>query len=360
MRRFYPRPPSSFEEMDCRVKPGQPVSRPRDLRGITPTLGAPWHASATDGLIGSRGVRFAIRVCISLPQHTAAVVIRGLDIVRANRTDPPLGRHFHFAAEHGEAPQNRADRAHLRPTCGQKSLQDFRAANAGAADIVHRNALGRSRPPPTPLNLCVIGHSMFRMLLILGASTAARADSCPGNPDALGTERVLAVDTVLSAGLAANNFQTPCRWRRKEIVLTFDDGPWPSTTPAVLDALKDECVRATFCSGATRLPIRNSPAASATKDRGIIAANSVVYGRADATPVAPFFRFPGFASSNARPPQLSRDCNIRRRPPGEPLGSHDTRARIAAGYDAPRSRGRRYHTLSRYQIRNRRHAAGVA
>jgi peptidoglycan/xylan/chitin deacetylase (PgdA/CDA1 family) len=90
---------------------------------------------------------------------------------------------------------------------------------------------------------------MFGMLLILvccGASTAARADSCPGNPDALGTERVLAVDTALSAGLAANNFQTPCRWRRKEIVLTFDDGPWPSTTPAVLDALKDECVPATF------------------------------------------------------------------------------------------------------------------
>ncbi len=31
----------------------------------------------------------------------------------------------------------------------------------------------------------------------------------------------------------------------KEIVLTFDDGPWP-TTPAVLKALADECTKALF------------------------------------------------------------------------------------------------------------------
>ena len=31
-----------------------------------------------------------------------------------------------------------------------------------------------------------------------------------------------------------------------EVVLTFDDGPWPATTPRVLAALAQECVRATF------------------------------------------------------------------------------------------------------------------
>jgi peptidoglycan-N-acetylglucosamine deacetylase len=40
-------------------------------------------------------------------------------------------------------------------------------------------------------------------------------------------------------------------------------------------------------------------AAEVEIDRAIIAVNSVVYGQADASPVAPFFRFPGFASSNA-------------------------------------------------------------
>ena len=34
--------------------------------------------------------------------------------------------------------------------------------------------------------------------------------------------------------------------REKELVLTFDDGPWPATTGKVLDALKHECVHATF------------------------------------------------------------------------------------------------------------------
>ena len=32
----------------------------------------------------------------------------------------------------------------------------------------------------------------------------------------------------------------------KEVVLTFDDGPEPGTTGRVLDALKRECVRASF------------------------------------------------------------------------------------------------------------------
>lgn len=45
-----------------------------------------------------------------------------------------------------------------------------------------------------------------------------------------------------------------------------------------------------------RMPLS---AAEAEIDRGIIAVNSVVYGRADASPVVPFFRFPGFASSPA-------------------------------------------------------------
>jgi peptidoglycan/xylan/chitin deacetylase (PgdA/CDA1 family) len=33
-----------------------------------------------------------------------------------------------------------------------------------------------------------------------------------------------------------------------EIVLTFDDGPRPETTPRVLEALADQCVTATFFS----------------------------------------------------------------------------------------------------------------
>jgi peptidoglycan/xylan/chitin deacetylase (PgdA/CDA1 family) len=34
--------------------------------------------------------------------------------------------------------------------------------------------------------------------------------------------------------------------RDREIVLTFDDGPLPATTPRILDALAEHCARATF------------------------------------------------------------------------------------------------------------------
>jgi hypothetical protein len=49
---------------------------------------------------------------------------------------------------------------------------------------------------------------MFRVLLILlcCASTAARADLCPGNPDAFGTERILAIDSGISARVERKQF----------------------------------------------------------------------------------------------------------------------------------------------------------
>jgi peptidoglycan-N-acetylglucosamine deacetylase len=34
--------------------------------------------------------------------------------------------------------------------------------------------------------------------------------------------------------------------REREVVLTFDDGPWPSNTPAVLRALAGQCTKALF------------------------------------------------------------------------------------------------------------------
>ena len=36
------------------------------------------------------------------------------------------------------------------------------------------------------------------------------------------------------------------RLRDKEVVSTFDDGPWPANAPAVLKVLIDECLKATI------------------------------------------------------------------------------------------------------------------
>jgi peptidoglycan/xylan/chitin deacetylase (PgdA/CDA1 family) len=53
------------------------------------------------------------------------------------------------------------------------------------------------------------------------------------------------IDTAGGPGFGNEHFKQHDFLRNNEVVLTFDDGPWP-TTPAVLKALADECVRATF------------------------------------------------------------------------------------------------------------------
>jgi peptidoglycan/xylan/chitin deacetylase (PgdA/CDA1 family) len=65
------------------------------------------------------------------------------------------------------------------------------------------------------------------------------------NPNALGVSRTVEIDTTGGPGFGFEHFKQHDFLRDKEVVLTFDDGPWP-TTPAVLKALAAECVRATF------------------------------------------------------------------------------------------------------------------
>lgn len=163
---------------------------------------------------------------------------------------------------------------------------------------------------------------------------AAATDACPGRPDALGTGRVLEIDPKGVQGgvhVGTKSFPQTLPLAPREVVLTFDDGPWPNTTAAILDALKAECVKATFfligenaktrpelvrrtvAEGHTvahhtmshpsatlaKLPL---DAAVAEIERGIKADEAAAYGASGASangvaPRVPFFRFPGFAST---------------------------------------------------------------
>ena len=66
------------------------------------------------------------------------------------------------------------------------------------------------------------------------------------NPDALGVSRVVEIDTTGGPGFGFEHFKQFDFLADKEVVLTFDDGPWPGNTPAVLKALADECTKAVF------------------------------------------------------------------------------------------------------------------
>jgi peptidoglycan/xylan/chitin deacetylase (PgdA/CDA1 family) len=167
-------------------------------------------------------------------------------------------------------------------------------------------------------------------LLILIPGAAAKAECAA---DALGTSRVLAVDPAASPRVGRKQFAATLPLDPREVVLTFDDGPWPGTTAKILDALRAECVRATFfVLGRNALahpdilrrelseghtvahhtwshPLLNRIAASAAEaeiDRGIVAVDGVLYAKRESQPVTPFFRFPGFASSPALLDRLAR------------------------------------------------------
>ena len=155
---------------------------------------------------------------------------------------------------------------------------------------------------------------------------AAMAEPCPGNRQALGTERVLEVDAKTTPQVGRKHFPATLPLHSKELVLTFDDGPWPGTTPKILDALKHECVRATFFLLGRNVethpqlarralaeghsighhsyshPLLNHmplAKAEAEIDRGIEEDEYAVYGQRRTDPLTPFFRFPGFAANRA-------------------------------------------------------------
>jgi peptidoglycan-N-acetylglucosamine deacetylase len=170
---------------------------------------------------------------------------------------------------------------------------------------------------------------MIRILAVAAIAAfpvAAAAEPCPGNPDALGTARVLTVDAASSPRVGRKQFPTTLPLQRKELVVTFDDGPWAGTTNRVLDALKHECVRATFFllgrnvaahptlarrelaeghsighhSYSHPLLGRLAPArAEAEINRGIAEDEFALYGQRRGEPTTPFFRFPGFVGNAA-------------------------------------------------------------
>jgi peptidoglycan-N-acetylglucosamine deacetylase len=156
-------------------------------------------------------------------------------------------------------------------------------------------------------------------LVAVPAGYAANEAACP-RAGTLGVSRTVEIDTTGGPGFGMDNYKAYDFLQDKEVILTFDDGPQKYTTEAVLKALGDECVKATFFSiGKMALGypeiIREVAKAGHTvgthtwshkaiaklktfdegKDeieRGASAVHRAVGG-----PVAPFFRFPTLADT---------------------------------------------------------------
>ena len=145
-------------------------------------------------------------------------------------------------------------------------------------------------------------------------------------PGGMGLSRIVQIDTTGGPAFGFEHFKQYDFLRDHEVVLTFDDGPWPGNTPAVIKALTDQCLKATFfeigehatwhpeiskmvaAAGMTigshtwsHKDLARNPYASDIEqakqeiEMGVSAVHHAVDG-----PIAPFFRFPDLQ----QPPEL--------------------------------------------------------
>jgi peptidoglycan/xylan/chitin deacetylase (PgdA/CDA1 family) len=161
-----------------------------------------------------------------------------------------------------------------------------------------------------------------------GAQGSAAKPAAPGcdKPGAMGLARTVQIDTTGGPAFGFEHFKQYDFLNEHEVVLTFDDGPWPGSTPAVIKALTDQCLKATFFEigeHATWHPeiskivaeagmtigshtwshkdLARNPYASNIElakqeiEMGVSAVHHAVGG-----PIAPFFRFPDLQ----QPPDL--------------------------------------------------------
>jgi peptidoglycan/xylan/chitin deacetylase (PgdA/CDA1 family) len=70
--------------------------------------------------------------------------------------------------------------------------------------------------------------------------------ACNNSADALGVSRVVQIDTTGGPGFGFEHFKQLDFLKDKEVVLTFDDGPWLVNTPSVLKTLADQCTTGIF------------------------------------------------------------------------------------------------------------------
>lgn len=165
---------------------------------------------------------------------------------------------------------------------------------------------------------------LFISLAVTGGSAWASTDACPGNPNALGTSRVLTISPSEFRGIGSMHYRQTLPLNDHEVVITFDDGPLPPYSNIILDTLASQCVKATYFligrmaheypsivrriynAGHTvgthtqnhplalpRLPLQRL---SSEVEGGIASVNAAL---GDPKALSPFFRIPGLARTNS-------------------------------------------------------------
>jgi peptidoglycan-N-acetylglucosamine deacetylase len=108
------------------------------------------------------------------------------------------------------------------------------------ADLLARSAWARSAEPKSA-GARLIGARLVAIAALAVFAGASASLACePGS----GVARVIEIAPGQRIGAATG--YPPAALNDREVILTFDDGPNPATTPGILDLLASQCLRATF------------------------------------------------------------------------------------------------------------------
>jgi peptidoglycan-N-acetylglucosamine deacetylase len=167
-------------------------------------------------------------------------------------------------------------------------------------------------------------HALMGAIGLAACIAPAAAGECPGNPEAIGTSRVLQVDAAASLPIGTAQYERTLPLADHEVALTFDDGPSDRMTPRILDSLAKDCVKATFFMVgrmvsaspglAKRALLEGHAIGTHTQNHPLhmhrfsalqlqmeidVGLASLEKALGDANAVAPFFRIPGLDRSRA-------------------------------------------------------------
>jgi peptidoglycan-N-acetylglucosamine deacetylase len=176
----------------------------------------------------------------------------------------------------------------------------------------------------------LLAKGLIVAVAVASSYSLARAQDCPGKPDALGTSRVLTVDPGQYPRVGAMDHAAELPLSDKEVVLTFDDGPVPRYSEQILGILAAQCVKATFFlvgemarahpSTVRRIFLEGHTIGTHSEDhplrfdrlprslveweidKGILDVGAAL---GDSNQVAPFFRVPGLAHSEVIESELA-------------------------------------------------------
>jgi peptidoglycan/xylan/chitin deacetylase (PgdA/CDA1 family) len=116
---------------------------------------------------------------------------------------------------------------------------------AGAVSLLASSAAWSQMPPAKPATAPAAA-AAAPMPAAAAAQPPQPARAACANPNALGVGRTVEIDTTGGPGFGFEHFKELDFLKEKEVVLTFDDGPWLGNTPGVLKALAEECTTGIF------------------------------------------------------------------------------------------------------------------